>query len=268
MLTSLADELLAIEAVRAGAQDYLIRGKINGNVPDRLRYAIERKRIETTLRARNQQLTVVTQQLWQKARLALAADEPVISLIRELNNPLAAVSGQLESLWDSLQRRIQVEIECMGKLVADLLQASVQNTDHPAIELPDLLQYLHTPVMPATETEEKRFFEALGAWAAGYILRSAAVTPHGLKNYLRQLEKRGCLDHGPLSPREREVVYLVASGHTNKEIARCLSLSVRTVERHTTSIMNKLGLHKRAELIAYAIREGIVSGGEIGSATD
>jgi len=69
--------------------------------------------------------------------------------------------------------------------------------------------------------------------------------------------------HEPLSQREHQVIYLVAKGYTNKEIAKQLSLSVRTVERYSASVMNKLGLHNRAELITYAVREGIVNGNDI-----
>jgi DNA-binding NarL/FixJ family response regulator len=58
------------------------------------------------------------------------------------------------------------------------------------------------------------------------------------------------------------VIYLVAKGY-NKEIAKQLSLSVRTVERYSSSVMKKLGLHNRAELITYAVRQGIVNGNDM-----
>ena len=60
-----------------------------------------------------------------------------------------------------------------------------------------------------------------------------------------------------LSPREREAISLIAKGHTNKEIAKHLSVSVRTVERYCSGILNKLGLQNRAELVAYAVQRGI-----------
>lgn len=65
-----------------------------------------------------------------------------------------------------------------------------------------------------------------------------------------------------LSSRKREVFRLVAQGRTNKEIAEELSLSVRTVERHRSAIMNKIGLQNRAELVAYAVRQGFVHRGD------
>jgi DNA-binding CsgD family transcriptional regulator len=62
----------------------------------------------------------------------------------------------------------------------------------------------------------------------------------------------------PLSDREREVLHLLALGHTNQEIADMLFISVRTAETHRAHIMRKLGLTTRAELVRYAIAEGLL----------
>ncbi|HUP32172.1 MAG TPA: helix-turn-helix transcriptional regulator, partial [Gaiellaceae bacterium] len=62
----------------------------------------------------------------------------------------------------------------------------------------------------------------------------------------------------PLSDREREVLHLLALGHTNQEIADMLFISVRTAETHRAHIMRKLGLSTRAELVRYAIAEGLL----------
>ena len=62
----------------------------------------------------------------------------------------------------------------------------------------------------------------------------------------------------PLSPRERQVLRLLALGHTNQEIARHLAISVRTVETHRTRIMRKLGAETRAALVGYALAEGLI----------
>jgi len=61
-----------------------------------------------------------------------------------------------------------------------------------------------------------------------------------------------------LTPREREVIQLVAEGKTTKEIASALSLSVKTAETHRTNLMRKLDLHSIADLTLYAVRNGIV----------
>jgi DNA-binding NarL/FixJ family response regulator len=63
---------------------------------------------------------------------------------------------------------------------------------------------------------------------------------------------------GPLSPREEEVAKLVAEAHTTEEIARLLTISPKTVERHRENILGKLGMRDRVELTHWAIRHGLV----------
>ncbi len=135
-------------------------------------------------------------------------------------------------------------------------------------------------VLMLTMYENERFFsEALAAGAEGYILKGAdpeellvaiRAAAHGeaylspdqvqrvLAQYRRWADREPHLAGlAALSAREHEVLALIAEGLTGKEIAARLSLSPNTVERHCTNIMNKLGLHRRAELIRFALREGI-----------
>jgi two-component system, NarL family, response regulator NreC len=65
-------------------------------------------------------------------------------------------------------------------------------------------------------------------------------------------------DEDPLSEREREVLRLLALGHTNQEIAKMLYISVRTAETHRAHIMQKLRLQTRADLVAYALERGLL----------
>ena len=65
--------------------------------------------------------------------------------------------------------------------------------------------------------------------------------------------------YASLGPREREIVQLLAEGHTSPQIARRLHISTRTVETHRRNIVRKLGVHSIAELTKYAIREGLTS---------
>jgi DNA-binding NarL/FixJ family response regulator len=74
-------------------------------------------------------------------------------------------------------------------------------------------------------------------------------------NPLREAEP---VSNNRLTPREREVVQLVAEGKTSKEVAVALNLSVKTAETHRTNIMRKLDLHSVADLTLYAVRNGIV----------
>lgn len=75
----------------------------------------------------------------------------------------------------------------------------------------------------------------------------------------RQRSVRGGEEYDPLTPREREVMQLVAEGEPNKTIAKRLGIAVRTVEAHRASIMRKLSLEDQAGLVRYAVRRGIVS---------
>ncbi|MGA9552347.1 MAG: response regulator transcription factor, partial [Candidatus Sulfotelmatobacter sp.] len=79
-----------------------------------------------------------------------------------------------------------------------------------------------------------------------------------LEGYLRPQQERVNSEQHVLTPREREVIQLVAEGKTTKEIATALSLSVKTAETHRTNLMRKLDLHSIADLTLYAVRNGIV----------
>jgi two-component system, NarL family, response regulator NreC len=80
----------------------------------------------------------------------------------------------------------------------------------------------------------------------------------GAKLIAAEAEERRRAEQDPLSDREREVLRLLALGHTNQEIAQQLYISVRTAETHRAHIMQKLGLSSRADLVRYAISEGLL----------
>ena len=118
--------------------------------------------------------------------------------------------------------------------------------------------------------------EAFEAGAAGYVLKEAAdnevigavravaageryVHPAlGARLIAAEAEERRRAEQDPLSDREREVLRLLALGHTNQEIAKALFISVRTAETHRAHIMQKLRLTSRAELVRYALAEGML----------
>jgi two-component system response regulator NreC len=120
--------------------------------------------------------------------------------------------------------------------------------------------------------------EAFSAGASGYVLKEAVDTEvvdavrevadggsyvHptlGARLVIAEAEERAREEDDPLSEREREVLRLLALGHTNQEIAESLYLSVRTVETHRSHIMQKLRLSTRAELVRYAIDHGFLEG--------
>ncbi len=126
---------------------------------------------------------------------------------------------------------------------------------------------------------EQYFFEALKVGASGYVLKSVAdqdlisacraamrgepfVYAGALSVLVRDVldrNRRGePLPGGALTPREDEVVKLIAEGHSNKEIAEALTISVKTVERHRANVLAKLGMRDRTELTRYAIRAGLI----------
>jgi two-component system response regulator NreC len=118
--------------------------------------------------------------------------------------------------------------------------------------------------------------EAFDAGASGYVLKEAADTEvvdavravaageryvHptlGARLVDAEAAERRRADEDPLSEREREVLRLLALGHTNQEIAKLLYISVRTAETHRAHIMRKLRLSSRAELVRYALSEGLL----------
>jgi len=124
---------------------------------------------------------------------------------------------------------------------------------------------------------EQFLFEALKAGACGYVLKSGAdddiveacraamrghsfLYPSAVNTLVRDFLERGdkTVDYEPLTPRELEVLKLIAEGKTSKEIAELLVLSIKTVERHRADILHRLGMRDRVDLTRYAIRRGLI----------
>jgi DNA-binding NarL/FixJ family response regulator len=136
---------------------------------------------------------------------------------------------------------------------------------------------LRTLILSMYENEQF-LFEALKAGASGYVLKSGAdddiveacraamrgqsflypSAVHALiRDFIERADERGD-DFDLLTPRELEVLKLIAEGHTSKEIAAMLVISIKTVDRHRTNMLEKLGMRDRVELTRYAIRRGLV----------
>ena len=144
--------------------------------------------------------------------------------------------------------------------------------------LPALLQAVPSAqVLILSMQDDPRYVrEAFEAGASGYVLKEAADTEvitavravaageryvHpalGARLLAAEVEERKRAEADPLSEREREVLRLLALGHTNQEIAKLLYISVRTAETHRAHIMQKLGLSSRAELVRFALSEGLL----------
>jgi DNA-binding NarL/FixJ family response regulator len=134
-------------------------------------------------------------------------------------------------------------------------------------------------LMLSMHENERYLYEALKAGAAGYVVKTVAdrdlveavraamrgerflypgaMTPL-IAEFLHTARQDLPVREDPLTPREQEVVKLVAEGHTNKQIAQTLVISEKTVERHRANILEKLGMRDRVELTRYAIRQGLI----------
>lgn len=124
--------------------------------------------------------------------------------------------------------------------------------------------------------DERYLFEALKAGAGGYVLKKQVdqdvveavrsidrgesfLTNSGQRALVREwLEDDSAGPVEPLTPREQEVLKLIAEAHTNKQIGDVLNLAEKTVESHRANLLRKLGMRDRVELVRYAIRRGLV----------
>ena len=134
-------------------------------------------------------------------------------------------------------------------------------------------------LMLSMHDNEQYLFEAIRAGASGYVLKSAVdrdlveacraamrgepfLYPGAVRALMREYLERArageALHKELLTPREEEIVKLVAEAHTNEEIGEMLFISKKTVERHRANILEKLGMRDRVELTRYAIRRGLV----------
>ncbi len=144
-------------------------------------------------------------------------------------------------------------------------------------------------IILSMHANEEYVLQALRSGAAGYLLKGArtpelelavisvargetylspAASKHVVADYVQRTSgeiARGEIDVDPferLTPRQREILQLIAEGRTTKEIARLLEISVKTVEMHRAQLMERLGIHDVAGLVRYAIRSGLVAANE------
>jgi DNA-binding NarL/FixJ family response regulator len=137
---------------------------------------------------------------------------------------------------------------------------------------------LRTLILSMHENE-RYLYEALKAGASGYVLKTVAdrdlveacraamrgeaflypgAVTSLIRDFLRQARDHEPVREDPLTPREQEVIKLIAESYSTQQIADALVISGKTVERHRANILEKLGMHDRVELTRYAIRRGLV----------
>lgn len=194
----------------------------------------------------------------------LLANHPRFNIVAEARN------GK-ETLF--LTRKIHPEVIIMDITLPDI--SGIETTKLIKKDFPDI----HIIALTIHEDEEY-FFEMLEAGSSGYVPKRAA--PEDLIDAINtvisgeiylypSLTKLLVIDFlqrqknnmenriiQSLTPRENEIMELIANGYTNDEIAQMFSISKHTVARHRENIMQKLDLHNRSELVRYAIRKGII----------
>jgi DNA-binding NarL/FixJ family response regulator len=211
------------------------------------------------------------------ARLLVADDHVMVRrglcLILDAEPDLEVVaeaSDGVEALEIAREREIDLAVLDVSMPRSTGLQA--------AAELIALRPELNV-LMLSMHDNEQYLFEALKAGASGYVLKTAAdrdlveacrATLRGepflypsavaalVRDYLERARSGVEVPADPLTPRELQVLKLVAEAYTNDRIAGVLSISRKTVERHRENLMGKLGMRDRVELTRYAIRRGLV----------
>lgn len=185
--------------------------------------------------------------------------------------PDIAVVGEAADGVEAVERALELRPDLCVLDVAMPRMTGLEATREIRAHAPEI-----AVLVLSMHDDERYVFEALRAGAAGYVLKREAdqalvaavrAVQRGepfLTNAAEHSLVRAWLEDStagpaePLSPREREVLKLVAEAHTNREIAATLHLSEKTVESHRASILRKLGMRDRVELVRYAIRRGLI----------
>jgi two-component system, NarL family, response regulator NreC len=215
----------------------------------------------------------------RKIRILLADDHQLmrsgVRLMLEREADLTVVgeaSDGREAVSMAKSLKPEVVVMDIGMPNLNGIEAAHQMTqDNPQLAI----------VMVSMHSDESYVLRALKAGARGYLLKDSAeadlikavhavgsgksffspvVSKMLLDDYVRKLKRSGTEDaYDLLTPREREILQLIAEGKSNKDIANLLDLSVYTIESHRSNLMEKLNLRGLPELILYAVRKGIIA---------
>jgi DNA-binding NarL/FixJ family response regulator len=209
-----------------------------------------------------------------RTRVLIADDHQVVrrglSMVLDAAPDLQVVAEASDGI-EAVQRALEDDIDLAVLDVAMPRRNGLQAARELARQRPAL-----RVLMLSMHDLDAYCFEALKAGASGYVLKTVAdrdlveacraamrgesfLYPPTIRTLMRTyLDNPGQQRHSALSDREEEVTKLVAESHTTEEIARLLSISPRTVERHRENILAKLGMRDRIALTRWAIRHGLV----------
>lgn len=211
-----------------------------------------------------------------KTRILLADDH---ALVRRGLHLILDAQPDLEVLAEASDGAEAVKLALSTEVDLAILDISMPRMTglQAARDLQQRRPELRVLILSMHESEQY-LYEALRAGASGYVVKNAAdrdlveacrATMRGepflypgavsalINDYLRRAHN-GEEPRDPLTPRETEVIKLVAESYTNQQIAQALVISEKTVERHRANILEKLGMRDRVELTRYAIRNGLV----------
>jgi DNA-binding NarL/FixJ family response regulator len=212
-----------------------------------------------------------------KTRILIADDHPIV--LRGLKTVLNA-QPDFEVVAEATEGEDAVEQALSQDVHLAILDISMPRKTglQAAREISDRRPEVRVLILSMHDNEQY-LFEAIKAGASGYVLKSAVdrdlveacraamrgepfLYPGGVRALMRDYVERaraGEVGRGDvLTPREEEIVKLVAEAYTNEEIGEMLFISKKTVERHRANILEKLGMRDRVELTRYAIRRGLV----------
>ena len=208
-------------------------------------------------------------------RILIADDHPIVrSGVRKVLDakPDLEVVAEAEDGAEAVEKALRDDVDLVILDVSMPRMTGIQAAAELNKRKPEL-----RVLMLSMYDSEQFLFEALKAGASGYVLKSSAdedlveacrkamrgesfLYPSAVTALVRDyVERGGDGEHfDVLTPRELEVLKLIAEAHTSKEIAQQLFISVKTVERHRQNILDKLGMRDRVELTRYAIRRGLI----------
>ncbi|MDR5683207.1 MAG: response regulator transcription factor [Armatimonadota bacterium] len=213
-----------------------------------------------------------------KIRILIADDH---SIVREGVRMILSGQRDFEVVGEAATGREALELA--RQLRPDVVVMDISMPDMTGIEATEKIrqELPSVQVLGLTMHEEPSYvFRMLRAGGAGYVLKRAAAEdlvsavraahrgeaflyPSVARLVVQDFLDRAAAKEEPasldgLTPREREVLTLIAEGLTNQEIAKRLYISIKTVQTHRAHIMEKLNLHDRTELVRYAIRKGLI----------
>ena len=212
-----------------------------------------------------------------KTRVLLADDHAVVrSGLRAVldGEPDIDVVAEAEDGMEAIEKTLAGDVDLA---ILDVSMPRLSGLQ-AAVELHRRRSDLRVLILSVHDNEQY-FFEALKAGASGYVLKSAAnhdlvdacraamrgepfLYPNAvtalIREYLDQARRGEAVPEDPLTPRELQVVKLIAEGHSSDEIAEELVISRKTVDHHRAHLLGKLGMRNVAEVTRYAIRRGLI----------